>query len=611
MIEYEEPENIPVHYNPHELARHAAPDWSRGIGLREAARETNPIRVIDPVARATGLRGKGDFNQQYRDNRYGPAAITLAHRTESLISQVTNKFTDLINKEGFAFRGNDVAEVKYLEARLMFLSRCTGTSFRALIKETSRDLIGQGNAYWIKVYDKKTNLTVGGRFLKPATQVHADPDRGVITGYFRIDPRTIQPRYTKSTGRHNGWLQKATNQTDKSFRLDEVVHFAYQKPAGEVNGISLHQPVLDDLRTLRDMEEYAFKLQEKMLFPILHHEVPARGDDQFGLAEDVDQAAYSHQTISPDGILVTPPGHILKMLGAAGEALDPVPMLEYMLRRLFLGEGVSGTIMGTEDSSAGTSDVLTTQIHDRVKSFQQDIEEVLNLHVFPELMVEGQFSAMSCWLIFAEIEHEARIRLENHSANMYTNGVWTETESRAVSDKNPITTAERKNLHLATSQIPLMKAEADINTSATKDTAEHGHGLDKDLANHNHKLSKDAIQHQHNLNKDAVEHQTKTAKDLVASGVSPTAKQQIQLARISSQTAASKALVSKPAVRSSSSLNRSTSTGAQGTVANRNNPSNQHGARGAARASSTPAAGHASQRKAKSSTISPSVKGNN
>jgi len=133
------------------------------------------------------------------------------------------------------------------------------------------------------------------------------------------------------------------------------VHFVYQRPAGEVLGVSMWRPVIDDLR---DQEEYAIKLMEKMLFPILRHMVPARGDDQYGLAEDVDQAAFSHQTIAPDGILVTPPSHELKMIGAAGESLNPTPQLDYMLHLAYLGAGVSGTIMGTEDSSAAFARTL-------------------------------------------------------------------------------------------------------------------------------------------------------------------------------------------------------------------------------------------------------------
>lgn len=597
-------------FAPGDLARLAAPDWSRGVGLREAAKETAPIRVVDPVARASGLRGKTlNGFQEAREGRYGPDALHMAHQTESLVVQVTNKFTDLISKEGFSFSCKDKSAHEYLETRLLYLGRCTGISFRALLKETARDFVGYGNAYWAKVYDKKQALTVGGRRLRAAIEFHRDENRGVIIGFFRIDPRTLIPRYAQNTGRHNGWIQKAVNKPDKTFRLDEVVHFAYQRPAGEVLGVSLHRPVIDDIRTARDMEEYAFKLMEKMLFPITQHIIPAKGDDQYGLAEDVDQAAYSHQSVAPDGVIVTPFGHEIKMIGAAGEALDPVPMLEYMLRRLYMGEGVSGTIMGTEDSSAGTSDVLTTQIHDRVKSFQQDIEEVVNLHVFPELLLEAGYSATCASLVYAEIEHEARIRLENHAANMYTNGLWTETEARAVSDKNPVTATERKNLHLTTSQIPLIKAETDIATDAAKEQADHLHVQNKDLATHTHKLGKDALAHQHDQLRKTSDHDAAVQKDLVASGVSPSAKQQVQLAKTQAQISSAPAKTAKPTVRRSSSSNARQQSGARGAVASANNPSNQHGSRGAARASATPAAGHASQRKAKSSSVPPSVKG--
>jgi len=587
------------------LSGRAAPGWAHStLGIREEkqARASDPVRVIDPQTRPSGVTSRA-MRVESREGQYGVEAIHRAHLEECIIREATNKYTDLTSKEGFEFATKDQAALAFIQERLLWIARSRDPmeSFAATVKETARDYISQGNAFWVKVYAKQDQkLTIGGKDLKPFVRPGFKGTRGVLLGFFRADPRTVRPKYDKRTGRHNGWLQTAYEQKDKTFALDEVIHFAYQRPAGEVLGVSMYRPVLDDVRALRDQEEYATKLMEKMLFPILHHMVPARGDDQYGLAEDVDQAAFSHQTISPDGILVTPPGHELKMIGAAGEALDPVPSLKYMMQRAFMGAGVSSTIMGTEDSSAGTSDVLTTQIHNRVKSFQQDIEEVTNLQLILELLVEAGFHPTAVAMRFNEIEHEARIREENHAGQMYTIGLWTETEGRMLSQKNPLSATERKNMQVNVVQIPLMKAEAGINTDATKETAEHGLDLDKALATHQHKLGKDAAEHSNNLSKDSLTHSAKTQTDLVKAGVAPDAKQQVTLAKIGSQTTVHKASTPKPVVRKSSTSNRNASAGAAAAGANKNNPSNQYGSRGAARASATPAAGKASQRKAQS-----------
>jgi len=545
------------------LTSQAAPVWARSLGISEAQHTSSSpiVRVLDPTPRSVGV-GRTN-NRLIKESAYSADVIHLAHLTESIIREVTNKYTDLISKPGFEFVTKDKKAAEFIHERLLWISRSAEPmiSFKALLKETSRDYVGQGNAFWVKVYaNPKDSLVIGGKKLTSVQRFSA-PERGPLTGYFRVDPRVISPRYNNQTGRHNGWIQKTTNQKEVTFRLDEIIHFAYQRPAGEVLGVSMHRASLDDIRALRDQEEYAIKLMEKMLFPVLHHQLPATGDDQYGLAEDMDQAVSGHQTMSPDGILITPHGHELKMIGAAGQALDPTPQLKYMMQRVFMGEGVSGTIMGQDATSAGTSDVLTTQIHNRVKSFQEDIEETVNLHLIMELLMEAGFKGSCLRLVFGEIEIENQIRLENHATNQFTNNMWTEDEARGICRRSPLSAAERRGLYVNMVEIPRAQTEADIQTAASKEVSQYANNLDKSLATHASKLSQDP-----NLERAPSTIVKATPSPLKRSKPDPTPK----------------VVVSK-------------ASPAQNAAANKNNPANQHGSRGSSRASKTPAAGHASK----------------
>lgn len=587
-----------------------APSWTRetfnGTESSSNHRTSTPIKVIDGTHKLTMTGRSGSkFTSTSRFDQYGPRVIFMAHQTESIVAQATNKFTDLINKKSFSIKSVNKDVAKYILARFKFIGRCVKPmlSINALLKELSRDYVAYGNAYLIKVYNKNEQiLWVDGKRLQSAVQIHGEPERGVVSGYFRIDPRTIEPRFHKTSGKHIGWVEKVEGHKDKNLNLEEVIHFAYQKPAGDVLGISMHKPILDDIRALRDQEEYAIKLFEKMLFPIIHHQVPKQGDDLYGTSEDVDQAAYGYSGIAPDGILITPPGHEIKMIGAAGEALNPVPQLTYMMQRVFMGEGLSSTIMGIESSSAGTSDVLTTQMHDRVKSFQQDLEEVINLHIIYELLVEAGYDVSkeeeSAYLEYNEIEDEARIREENHSANLFTNGIINEDEARETCQKNPFGSKERKGKQIYTDKFPVMQEESRLANEAANDAADKTHAQAKELALHTHKISKDAQSHDANIQ-----------KDLVASGVSPSAKQQTAMANSKTRSDIAKSQTPRPAVRKSTTSVNAKSTGAKRALASKVDPSNQHGSRGVARASSQPAAGIASKRRPRSASISPSVKG--
>ena len=568
-----------------------APNWSKGVLEAKVPNSTPPgrVRLISPVELPTpnSLR----YNKRYNihTQRQEDTEIYDALRTEAIVSQCTNKYTDLVNKMGYTLKATNNEAHAYLEARLYLISMVTGKSFAALIKEISRDFITYGNAYLVKQRIKQ-DVTVYGKDLKPAVGLHGKPEIGIVGGYFRVDPKTMHPNFDQRNGRHKSWQQKASEDKGKQFSLEEVIHFAYQVQAGEILGISLHSPVLGDIRALRNIEEYYIKLFYKHLFPVMHHEVPAIGEDNYGTEDDVLNAVQAYAGSAPDGILVTPPGHKLSVVGAQGHSLDGKPFCEYMTKRVLMGEGIAPAIMGLDSSSAATSDVLTTQMHDRVKSIQQDLEFVINQYIITELLLEGGFNPLKdpndrIYLEFDEVEQEAQIRTENHAANLYTNKVLTENEVRSAARKNPLTEKDRKNKTHHVDALPQHHAEIDKETAANKDLATHQMFIDKTLATHNHHLDVRFAQKQAEITP-ASETVTNTRKS--ANGAS--------------RTTTTKKVGSPGAPRGSSN-------GPANTIANKDNPSNKYGSRGAPRASSQPAAGMASKRKAKSSSISPSVKG--
>ena len=423
--------------------------------------------------------------------------------------------------------------------------------------------------------------------------MHGKDSYQPIGGYFRADPLTFHPVYNKDTGRLEKWEQKVPGRDPKFFKLEQVIHFAYKPPAGKVLGIPLCAPVLDDLMNLRDVEDYVTKLLFKHLFPMLHHEVPDLSGTGLGTDEDVKMAVANYAGMAPDGYMITPPGHKITVV-EAGQGLDASPYLKHMLQRVLMGLGLSEAIMGLGNAAVGMSDMLTAQMHDRVKSFQQDMERMINLKIIMELLVEGGFDPIRkkedrVELEFDEIEIQDVIRRENHMGNMFGLGGVTEDEYRHAMRRNPLTAAERKKKEIYTDKIPVIIAQIEAQTKGQLEVVREQGKIQKDAAEQAAADAKDLASHTAKTNKDAETHKA----SLAATG---------KPAPAATPTASLRApkLAAKGTNNGLNPVKSASGGSTHGTVASKDNPSNQHGQRGAPRTSKSPAAGASSKATPKS-----------
>lgn len=572
------------------LAR-LAPNWSHTITQSEASSlgDKSLPSLKNPL-----LSGEVHQQRQWMFPRADEGelhTIAKAHKAESLLAQATDKYTDLINKEGYSLRCTELEPQEYIDARFYYISATTGQPIETTIKETSRDIVEFGNGFLVKarVNRKTGSMRIGGRKVSSAKSLHGKDNLQPIGGYYRADPLTFYPVYNKDTGRQESWQQKVPGKEPKNFNLEQVIHFPYKAPAGKVMGIPLYAPVLDDLRMLRDVEEYIVKLLFKHLFPLLHHEVPDLSGTGLGTDEDVKQAVANYAGMAPDGMLITPPGHKINVV-AAGAGIDASPYLKHLLQRVLMGLGLSEAIMGLGNAAVGMSDMLTAQMHDRVKSFQQDMERIINLRIILELLIEGGFDPIRkkedrVLLEFDEIEIEDVIRRENHMGSMFGIGGITEDEYRHSLRRNPLTKEERAGKQIYTDKLPVIQAQIEAETKSQVQLAREQARIQKEAAKDAAAVNKDAATHLASLEKNKETHKSK----LGAAG---------KPAAPASATASLRApkLAAKGTNNGLNPIKTASGGSAAGTVASKDNPKNQYGPRGAPRVSGSPAAGAASKK---------------
>ena len=410
--------------------------------------------------------------------------ISRAYSVDSYIRQGVDKYVELSTKHGWYLDSETPNPVNYILSRFSLMGPMTDTPFPVLVDNLVLDFIKYGNAFWIKKRQKPPE----GISILP--DVGAGGNKLPVLAYFRADPRQMSPVWSKDGRQILGWeLTPAGSPNTTFYKRSDIIHFPYNVQAGQIWGTPHLLPVLEDIREYRRCEEYVIKLLYKHLNPLMHHEIPdLTAGLGTGRSADLDLAQFSHQVIAPDGMIVTPPGHKISMIGAESRALRGEGYMKLLRERLYAGLGVNQIVMGEgENTTVGSADAMTATMHNKAKFFQRQLAAMLTEFVLYELLVEGGFDPINPkttvkWT-WNEMETEALIARENHATQLYTNNGITESEFRRFLGKKPMTDKEHQDTYLERVLIPKIEAEAKAKAAVAAASAQAGE--DKTVATKN------------------------------------------------------------------------------------------------------------------------------
>ena len=392
--------------------------------------------------------------------------IEAAYRADSFVRQGIHKYVELCTKHGWDLDCATAEPRDYLLRRFDLFYLATGKSFQKLVREGVADFIKFANCFWVK---QRSELDYPG-FPRRGAGDQEQP----VAGYFRADPRKMLPRWDESGRKLLGWDYYPKNRGKVEFSRADVVHLCHSVPPGELFGSPDLLPVLDDVLEYRRCEEYVIKLLFKYLNPIIHHEVPDLSGIGGGRQEDVDIAYAAYTVKAPDGIIITPPGHKMNILGAESHALRGEGYMEMLRDRVWAGLGVNGMVMGQTDGvGIGTADAMTTTMHNRAKFYHQELADQLDHHVLFELLIEGGYDPLAkddrvSWM-WNSFETESEIKVQNHEIDkMLANGI-THDEFRRNIGMKPLSPEDEKRLYVYMAKIPEIEAAADAKARAGVD----------------------------------------------------------------------------------------------------------------------------------------------
>ena len=450
---------------------------------------------IRPIYNTTkqGLKYKYTAYEFFGHNYY-PAAeydlyeIAQAEEVDGYLKRAIKIKSSNMFKSGWSLVGKNKDVVKYVKTRFLEMALATNYPMELLLRDLGRDFIRYNNTFLVTARSAKSSSGKTRRAFVNGSEKQLQP----IAGYFRLPAETVRIK-TDPDSKHSKiqkYLQVMPDGRKEEFNPENIVHFFYDRKAGNFFGSPTFWPALDDLRALRRIEENVEFLVHYFIFPFFAVYV---GSDEHPPEEyadgrtEIDVVTGKINMMPTEGGLVLSYRHKIEVQGF-DNVLPIEKYIEHFKGRIWAALGVSSIDMG-ESSSANrnTADSLTRQQIDDIKDYQQVFEEFVNFNIIYELLMESPWGINA--LIednvvkfkFNEIDIDTKIKVENHNALLYEMNSITEDEMRQNTNREPLSDEERKGLHLYKVSEPLAKmgapTDATQNASAkTKQQPTNQHG---------------------------------------------------------------------------------------------------------------------------------------
>lgn len=386
-----------------------------------------------------------------RDSFEGPRAdfniIDAAIERDSYIMQAMMKYSELIFKSGWYFKGKNEQALLYLKLRLEMMSVATGVPTEALLQGIADDVVRYGNSFVVKARAK------GGVGLPPGiAAIPVPPAKEPIGGYYRLPPQsiTISRDINGTVLKYRQEIEGADKPVD--FNPQDVVHITVNKPVGRPFGTPWIAPVLEDVRLLRKVEQNAALLLYRHIFPLLAYTVGIDKPGYEASDEELTELRGVIENMPTDGALVLPERHKIEAVNIS--TIDGKPYLDYFEQRVFTGLGMSSVDMGRGDTAnRNTADAMGGIKADRVKGWQKALQTQIDKGIIDELLVEGGFDPLvnpefDVDFVFEEIEQERKIAKENHAIMKWNSNLATFEETRLEIGLDPVADEGRLNFQM-------------------------------------------------------------------------------------------------------------------------------------------------------------------
>lgn len=432
------------------------------------------VKLFKSSALAMGFTGLSSLTSRtnFETAPYDFDRINRAADTDSYIRQGLTKYRELMWKEGWDIVSENDESADYIRQRIDFMEFAMKQPFQDFLNDVGDQLIKFGNAFIAKSRGDLAPYFPG----QIKSQVRAYP----VVGYYLIPAETVEIQRTKNN-KVISYRQRLDTLTEvygqnkqPKWQADEVIHLALDKKPGRAFGTPFLISVLDDVLSLRQIEEDILNLIHKELFPLYKYKVgtPEMPAEQ----EEITQAIYELENLRNDGGLILPERHDVEVIGADSNSLDASDYLSHFVNRVVVGLGLSPHHLGimNEGGNRSVTDRLDVALYDKIKTIQRYVADMIRLGIFNELLMEGGYDPFvnpknkgisdRCDFRFREIDVDTQVKKENHVIQKWLSDglTWEEYRTELGEDTDVDENRLFSKMQSATqtdAQIEVMKAQ--------------------------------------------------------------------------------------------------------------------------------------------------------
>lgn len=409
--------------------------------------------------KASGLLKLASLALGFQNNTYGLTRelnfeespfdlerVSQAINTDSYARAAFAKYRELFWKEGWDIVGENQQAVDYLWQRIDFFEEVMQVPFQKFLGDLFDQYIRFGNVFVAKV---RNDLNA----LFPSSLM-APPGMKPVVGYDILPTEFIHIRRDKHNKplKYRQAIDKSilvaqTTATEPTWDAKQVIHLHYDKQPGHAFGTPFVVVALDDIVSLRQIEEDILNLVHRELFPVYAFKI---GTDNIPAEPDeITQAMNEIEAMRTESAIVMPHRYDVEVIGTGDKALDASEYLSHFRERVATGLGVYPHHLGMGSGAANraVTDRLDTMLYDRIKYFQKDFAELIRFHFFSEWLREGGFDPMvnprlsgasdRCVFKFREIDVDTQIKKESHVLGKATANLQGIPESRLEIGREP------------------------------------------------------------------------------------------------------------------------------------------------------------------------------
>lgn len=397
-------------------------------------------RVMKVAALALGFQGSTYYyntRATFEPSPYDFDRIMQAADTDSYVKQALNKYRELFWKEGWKIVGENPEAVSYLYQRIDYMEMAMKRPFLDFLTETSDQLFKFANAFIVKARGDISDF-----FPIPLNPINAGQP---LVGYYLVPTeqvRILRDKFNrpKSYQQSTDPLTYSPTERDPVWTADRVIHMHIDKKTGRAFGTPFLSAVLDDVVALRQMEEDIQNLVHRELFPLYKYKIGT--PEQPAEPDEITSAAIEIENMRAEGGLVIPHRHDIDVVNSGNAGLNASSYLDHFKERVAVGLGMSPHHLGMvmNGGNRSVTDRLDTALYDKVKQYQKMFAEMVRVHIFNELLLEGGFDPVTnptessisdrCYFKFNEIDVDTQVKKETHIIQKYANSVITLTETR-------------------------------------------------------------------------------------------------------------------------------------------------------------------------------------